>query len=365
MAYFGKHYHPPGTPPGTLVRHDHAKRHPLRISVMVYNEGTLEEKSEIRAEDCHLTAQCRSFRSADCITWIHAQGHAEPAVMRQFGEQFNLHPLALEDVLNLGQRPKAESYDTQLFVVMSLPVPGSDTIEAQQVSIFLGNNYVVSFHAGEQDPFESVRRRLRTNAGRLRTTGSDSLLYALLDVVVDQGFPVLERYGERIEDLEEELVDISEAPDTLESIQRVKRELLLLRRMLWPQREVLNTLMRDGHSLIGEETKLYLRDIYDHTIQIMDLMETYRDMTTSMLDVYLSANSNRLNEVMRVLTVIATVFIPPTFLASVYGMNFDRSSPWNMPELGWRFGYAYAWGVILVMVVGMAVFFKRKRWFAV
>ncbi len=356
MSLLGKHYNPPGTPPGSLLAHGTAPHEALRISLIEYDESHFEELANISADEC------RAYLATPTLTWIHVQGTAQPEVLRNLGEQFNLHKLALEDVLNTGQRPKAESYDGQLFVVLSLPSLNDGHIVTSQVSLFVGPDYLVSFHAGSNDPFEPVRKRLRNHAGRLRGLGIDALLHSLIDLVIDQGFPVLEDFGERIEVLEEELL---QHPDkhTLAVIHQLKRDLLLLRRMLWPQREVINALLRDGHDLIHEETRLYLRDCYDHAIQIMDLMESYRDMTASMLDVYLSSSSNRLNEVMRVLTVIATLFIPPTFIVGVYGMNFDRSSPWNMPELGWRYGYAFSWTIMLAMIIGLLIFFKRKKWF--
>jgi len=356
MSLFSKRYNLPGTPPGSLLSPENAAPPALQISLIEYDAEHFEELSDTGI------AACRAYLATPTLTWIHVQGSAPPEVLRDLGEQFSLHKLALEDVLHTGQRPKAESYDQQLFVVLSLPTLAEGQITTAQVSLFVGKDYLVSFHDGRADPFEPVRKRLRNHTGRLRDLGTDALMHSLIDVVIDQGFPVLEEFGERLELLEEELL---ERPDkrTLGAIHQLKRDFLLLRRMLWPQREVVNTLLRDGHELIREETRLYLRDCYDHTIQIMDLMETYRDMSAGMLDVYLSSASNRLNEVMRVLTVITTLFIPPTFIVGVYGMNFDRSSPWNMPELGWRYGYLFSWAIIIAMIVGLLVFFKRKKWF--
>lgn len=356
MPYFHKRYHLPGTPPGTLTRHEVAIPVKPRISLIEYGEDHVEELHDASPE------QCKAYLSSTTLTWIHVSGHTEPEVLRQLGGIFGLHPLAMEDVMNTGQRPKVETYDSQLFVVASLPLFRNDRIEVGQVSLFAGENFLVSFYAGPDDPFEPVRQRLRNRAGPFLSRTSDYLLYALLDVVIDQGFPVLERFGEIIEALE---TDLLKSPDkhTLNKLYEVKRELLLLRRMLWPQREILSHLMRDESPLIHSETKLYLRDCYDHTIQIMDLLETYRDVTSSMLDVYLSGVSNRLNETMRILTVIATLFIPPTFIAGVYGMNFENpDSPWSMPELGWYYGYPFAWAIMLAMIVGMLAYFRRKRW---
>lgn len=356
MSLFRKRYNLPGTPAGSLLGSESTALQALHISLIEYDATHFEELADTTV------AACRAYLATPTLTWIHVQGNASPDVLRDLGTQFNLHKLALEDVLHTGQRPKAENYDHQLFVVLSLPALSADQISTAQVSLFVGKDYLVSFHDGLADPFEPVRKRLRNHNGRLRDLGTDALLHSLIDVVIDQGFPVLEEFGERLELLEEELLE-NPGQGTLGAIHQLKRDLLLLRRMLWPQREVVNTLLRDGHELIREETRLYLRDCYDHTIQIMDLLETYRDMSAGMLDVYLSSTSNRLNEVIRVLTVIATLFIPPTFIVGVYGMNFDRSSPWNMPELGWRYGYLFSWAVIIAMTVGLLLFFKRKKWF--
>lgn len=357
MAYFTKRYHPPGTPPGTLIEHAAPPAGPLRLHLIDY---TAEGVSE---QDAVGVPQCKTSLERDDITWIHARGNITAEALRELGEAFGLHPLALEDVLNTGQRPKLESYDHQLFIIMSLPVWRDENLATEQVSLFMGERYLISFHQGEGDPFEPVRKRLTAPAGKMRARDADYLLYSLLDLIIDEGFPVLEDMGERIERLEEELLD-KPSKRVLSEIHVLKRDLLLLRRMLWPQREVLTQLMREDQTLIHEETKPYLRDCYDHTVQIMDLFETYRDMAASMLDVYLSSASQRLNEIMRVLTVITTIFIPPTFLVGVYGMNFGNpANPWAMPELHSYYGYPIVWLVIIAMMVGMLVFFKRRGWF--
>lgn len=357
LSFVKKFYHPPGTPPGTIVRHKHEKPVPMRLSLIDFDESVFEEKPDVTAADC------KESLSRPTITWIHAQGHMEPNTMRELAGMFELHQLAIEDVINIGQRPKMETYDDQVFVIMSLPILNGDGLRVEQISLFLGENYVISFHAGALDPFEPVRDRLRNKTGRIRSRAADYLLYALMDIIIDQAFPTLEVFGERIEDLENELLGTPGKP-TLQTLHQLKRELLLLRRMLWPHRELMNKLLRDETELVTSETRVFLRDCYDHTVQIMDFMETYRDMTASMLDVYLSSVSNRLNETMRVLTIIATLFIPPTFIVGVYGMNFDRqASPWNMPELGWEYGYPLAWLAIILVVAGMLMFFKKRDWF--
>ncbi len=351
MAYFTKRYHPPGTAPGTLTVDESVSAQPLKLLLMEYDATTLSESDDISA------VECKASLAKAGITWIHAHGYASPDLLKELGDTFGLHPLALEDVLNTGQRPKLENYDRQLFVIMSMPLWRNEELTTEQVSLFFGKNYVISFYKGDHDPFEPVRKRLRTSGARMRGRGADYLLYALLDIIIDQGFPILENLGEWIEDLEDELLG-KPSREILAQIHELKRALLLLRRMLWPQREVINQLLREDQSLIQETTRPYLRDCYDHMVQIMDLFESYRDMTAGMMDVYLSSISNRLNEVMRVLTVIATLFIPPTFLVGVYGMNFT-----DMPELRWRYGYLLVWLMIIVMIGGMLLYFRRKKWF--
>jgi magnesium transporter len=357
MATLMKRYHPPGTPPGTLTHRGRHKPAPPRTLLIDYDGTRLDEIAQATP------AQCAEARARPSTTWIHVAGHPEVEQLRELGAALGLHALALEDVLNTGQRPKCERFDDQLFVIVSLPVAAGGTIHTEQVSLFLIDNLIVSFHEGSTDAFEPVRERLRHGVGSLRTHSADALLHALLDLVIDHGFPVLEQLGEQIEALESDILATA-ARENLKTLHRLKRGLRMLRRMLWPQREVLNGLLSEQQTLISKPTKIYLRDCYDHTIQIMDLLETYRDMTSSMLDVYLSSVSNRLNETMRVLTVISTMFIPPTFLASVYGMNFDRAAgPLNMPELGWRYGYPATLAVMMVSVLVLLVYFKRKQWF--
>lgn len=356
MSYFTKRYHEPGTPPGTLI--SEGGKEQVAIHLLDY---TANEFTELQLDS---PADCRPYLERDTITWVHVQGIVRAETVRELGGMFGLHPLALEDVVNTGQRPKADSYDEQLFVVMNLPTVNDDeTLTTEQVSLFLGEDFLISFHRGESLPFEPVMQRLRKHSGRIRERKADYLLYTLLDVIIDRGFPVMEYYSEIIEDLEEELLE-SPQKGTLERIHQLKRDLLILRRMLWPQREVLNTLLRDEQTHLQESTRPYLRDCYDHTIHIIDLIEVFREMTASMMDLYLSSLSHRMNEVMKVLTVIATIFIPLTFIAGVYGMNFNHpTSPWAMPELLWYYGYPLLWVVMLLIAAGMIAYFKRRGWF--
>jgi magnesium transporter len=358
MSYFTKQYHPPGTAPGTLIERELPDGSELTISLIDYTNSQLTEKQLESATDC------LPFLQQPTTTWIHVQGVPTPKLLQEFAQLFDLHPLALEDILNTGQRPKVETYDDQIFAIATLPVVSDNTINREQVSIFTGQGYIISFHHGIATPFELLRHRLHKSGGKIRSRKADYLFYCLLDALIDEGFPVLEGFGDQVELLEEELLE-KPGKETLRKLHELKRELLFLRRMLWPQRELLNKLIRDENELISDETRIYLRDCYDHTIQIIDLLETYRDMSASMLDVYLSSISYRLNDVMRVLTVISTIFIPLTFIVGIYGMNFtvNTSSPWSMPELNWYYGYPILWLFMLSIAVGMIIFFKRKRWF--
>lgn len=358
MTYFTKQYHPPGTPPGTLIAREQQLTDKLTISLIDYSDSSFTEKQLPHAEDC------KPYLQQPTTTWVHIHGLPSPDMLNVFADLFDLHLLALEDILNVGQRPKLEAYDKQLFVVTSLPVIIDNEVQSEQISMFAGNNYVISFYAGPKDPFEAIRKRLRNQTGKIRTRHADYLLYCLLDNIIDESFPVLEYFGEQVESIEEEILH-SPDQNTLKKLHAIKRELLFLRRIFWPQREIINNLIRNESEVISEDTIFYLRDCYDHTIQAMDLLETYRDMTSSLLDVYLTNISYKLNDVMRVLTVIATIFIPLTFLVGVYGMNFNANSnsPWSMPELNWPYSYPVLWLVMIVIAIGMIIFFRRKGWF--
>jgi len=356
MTYFHKKYHPPGTPPGTLTSHpDTAAEY--RIHLTDYTDGEFTDKTLTDIDSC------RDYANRPSTTWIHVQGAFNADVIRKLGDIFGLHPLAMEDVLNTGQRPKLDRFGEQVFIVMSLPASEGGGILMEQVSIFFGENFVLSFHRGRVERFEPVRRRLRSASGRIRSLGEDYLLYCLLDLVIDEAFPVLEDFGDRVERLETSAL---ENPDrsTVSDIHGLKRELLMMRRVLWPHRDVINSLLRDDAAMISDTTRVYLRDCYDHAVQVIDLIEMYRDITSGILDVYLSAMSNRLNDVMRVLTVISTIFIPLTFITGLYGMNFgnDTNSPWAMPELRWYYGYPLSLLLMILVAVGMLVFFKHKKW---
>ncbi|MEE3117060.1 MAG: magnesium/cobalt transporter CorA, partial [Pseudomonadota bacterium] len=355
MALFSKQYHSPGTAPGTLINRREPAT-PTCIDLVNFTSSSVEEHRLDSVE------QCQPFLSRDSRTWVQVNGDIDPDVLRDLGTVFNLHELALEDVLNTGQRPKMEVYDDHIFVVVHFPTYEADNLVLDQTCLFVGKNYLICLYPRAEDPFDPIRNRLRqTSQRRLASRGTDFLLYALLDLIVDAGFPVLDRFGDELESLEEDLLDHPNQ-QTLANIHHLRRELLLLRRELWPQRELINTLMHDDRFLTPD-TRVYFRDCHDHSVQIIELLESFRDMATSMLDIYLSSISQRTNEVMRVLTIIATIFIPLTFVVGVYGMNFHNpNSPWAMPELNWYFGYPLVWGG-MVCIAGLLIwYFKHRKW---
>ena len=351
-------YHRPGTAPGTLEYRAEPGAPPLpppRVTLYRYDAEEAREQVDVPAADC------RPSNKSGEVTWLQIQGAPNPELMAALGRAFDLHPLAMEDVMGRGQRSKFEAYENQYFVVLNKPRRDeSGALQTSQVSFFLGANYVISFDEGGGDTFALIRARLQTKR-MFRERGADYLFYSLLDVVIDEGFPLLEDFGERMDTLEEAVLE-EPTRELRNQIHYMKQELVDLRRAWWPQRDVINTLLRDGEHMIGENTRLYLRDTYDHCARIIDLLEMYREMASSLLDTYLSSVSQRMNDVMKVLTVFATIFLPLTFITGLYGMNFSTASPWNMPELHWRFGYFYALGVMAMAVLGMLAYFHRKRW---
>jgi magnesium transporter len=344
---------PPGAPPGTMIASPAAPK--PRISVISYGADTLEENREIAPGDIG------ALRGKMPVLWIDVDGLGDVSVLQEIGKEFGLHNLALEDVVNLHQRPKVEDYNDHLFIVCRMPCT-DPLLQTEQVCLFLGRDFVITFQERPGDCFESVRNRIRTSRGRIRKSGADYLAYSLLDAVTDSYFPVLENIGEHIDGLEE-MIMTDPVPDDVKRIHVLKRDLLNVRRAVWPQREMLNTLIRDESPLIDDYTKIYLRDCLDHTFQLIDLIETYREIVSDLTDIFLSAQSTRMNEVMKVLTVIATIFMPLTLISSIYGMNFDRqASPWNMPELGWAFGYPVIMAGMLAIAIGMLLYFRKRGW---
>lgn len=295
------------------------------------------------------------------VTWINVTGLGDEKIIRQLGEALHLHRLALEDVVNLHQRAKVEQYDNQLFIVSQM-LSRQATLETEQLSMFLGPGFVLTFQERPGDCLDPIRNRIRKKLGRVRDAGVDYLAYALLDAIIDDYFPALEEYGERLETLEEEVLD-RPGPDILARIRIVKRDLMTLRRAIWPQREAISVLMRDPLPQISRETGVYMRDCYDHVIRLIDLTENYRELSSDLMDVYLSSLSNRMNEIMKTLTVIASIFIPLTFIVGIYGMNFDiEASPWNMPELYTYWGYPAVMLSMLFLSLAMCVYFLQKGW---
>jgi magnesium transporter len=301
--------------------------------------------------------------------WINVDGLGDIPTLRHIGAMFGLHPLALEDVVNLHQRPKVEAYDGYLFIVLRMPVaiplaPGasSSRLEMEQVTMALGQDFLVTFQERPGDSFDPVRHRLRSPGGQIRQRGPDYLAYALIDSAIDAFFPILEEYGEQVESLEDDVI-AHPGPRQIARIHDLKRNLLTARRALWPLRDMLNALLREETPLIDPQTRIYLRDCHDHAIQLIDLVETYREICSGLVDIHLSSVSNRMNEVMKVLTIIATIFIPLTFIVGVYGMNFDPASgPLSMPELGWRYGYPAVMLLMASIAAGLIIWFRSKGW---
>ena len=343
----------PGSSPGTIVPHPEAA--PPVIEVIAYGGDQWYDR---QVKDLR---ELPALLDAYAVVWVNVNGLGSAATIQQLGEIFKLHRLALEDVVNVYQRAKVEQYGDHLFIVLRT-IETQAPICTEQISMFLGHNYVLTFQERPGDDWNPVRERLRQKVGRIRTSGADYLAYALIDAVIDSYFPVLEQLGEQVEQLDEELTRDPHQP-IVSNVHEIRQALHMLRRAIWPHREALASLSREHQALITDETRIYLRDCYDHTIQIIDLVENDRDLCSDLRDFYLSAISNRMNEIMKVLTIIATVFMPLSFIASVWGMNFNtQASPWNMPELNWRYGYPMALTLMLFVAAWMVYFFYRRGW---
>ncbi|HXC93602.1 MAG TPA: magnesium/cobalt transporter CorA [Geobacteraceae bacterium] len=341
-----------GLSPGSLVHIGDERQSAPRTEVITFNR----DRVDILHPD--LEKECMLPPSEGAVTWVNVEGIGRLELLRKLGDCYGIHPLVLEDIANTDQRPKAEEYDKYLFVVLKMLTPVEGGVSSEQVSLVLGEGWLLTFQEGlDGDPFNPVRQRLNNVQGRARSQGADYLAYSLMDVIVDNYFLVLEQIAESIEMMEEELM-LDPAPRTLAEIYRLKRELLFIHKAIWPLREVINSMVRRDSPMVKEATLVYLRDLYDHTIQVIETVETLRDMLSGMLDIYLSSVSNRMNAVMKVLTIIATIFMPLTFIVGVYGMNFK-----HMPELEWQWGYPAVWFLMVGITVGMIVFFRRKRWF--
>ncbi|ACK64735.1 magnesium and cobalt transport protein CorA [Rippkaea orientalis PCC 8801] len=350
--YFDYFYDEPGSEPGTLAIEPDAK--PSRIILIDYDENHAVRKVDVSPK------ALTPYLGTNTVSWMDVQGLGSETILKQIGDIFKLHPLLLEDVVNVPQRPKVEDYNEQLMIIVQMVFshPDEQGFHSEQVGFVLGKSYLLTFQEEEiEDCFDIVRERIRTNQGKVRQAGTDYLTYLLLDSIIDGYFPVLEKYGDRIETLEDQLV-LRPNPSYLEEIYTVRRELLSLRRAIWPLRNVTNLLVREDTTLINPENKIYFRDCYDHAIQLLDIVETYRELASSLMDVYLSSMSNKMNEVMQLLTVISTIFIPLTFVAGVYGMNFE-----HMPELHGRWSYFITLGGMAVIAGGLIYFFWRRGWF--
>jgi magnesium transporter len=352
----GKRFHAPGTAPGTLRPPEAPGAAPVRVTVIDYGPDRLEEKVIERFEDL------LPYRDSPTTTWINIEGLHDLSLLEGLGKHFGIHPLTLEDVLNCGQRPKIEDYGTYHFLVLKSLAEREGCLELEQISFILGENYVLTLQEVPGDSFEAVRQRIRRGKGLIRKAGADYLLYALVDALIDEFFPILESFGEQIEKLEDEVI-LHPSPEILQHVHSVKRDLLVLRRTAWPERDTISAFSREESHLISDETTVFIRDCYDHIIQVIDMIETYRDLASGLQEAYLSSLSNRMNEIMKVLTIISTIFIPLTFIAGIYGMNFDpRASPWNMPELEWYWGYPFSLTIMAIVAIGLIIFFRRKGW---
>jgi len=339
-----------GLPPGTLVHIGEVKTENVEIGIFDFNENTHLEKDNVSVDECI------PYIGSKNVTWINVTGLHDIELMKSIGNKLKIHPLILEDILNTEQRPVFQEFEDSFFLVLKMVRPVENGYGMEQVSLMLLNNCVITFQEQKGDVFESVRTRIRTNAGRIRKAGADYLVYTLIDSIVDGYFPYLEYVSESLEDTE---VRIVETPDVsvLQELHLRKRELIAIRKNAWPMRDIVNTFVHGSVKLVSDSTNMYLRDVYDHVLQIADTTESLRDVVTGQLELYLSTSSSKANEVMKVLTIIATIFIPLTFVAGIYGMNFVY-----MPELAAKAGYPVVLGAMALIAGGMIVFFKRKRW---
>ncbi|MBN1804055.1 MAG: magnesium/cobalt transporter CorA [Sedimentisphaerales bacterium] len=342
-----------GLPPGTLVHLGEKKVESVKITFMDYDEQNFQEKQFSHIEEC------LKLKDTQTVSWINIDGLHDIELLEKLGNGFGLHPLILEDILSTGQRPKFEDYEKHIFIVLKMLSfnQESQSVETEQVSLILGPNYVISFQEHIGDVFDPIRERIRNDKGRIRKMGPDYLAYSLLDAIVDSYFNILEKFGEKIESMEEDVID-NPTERTVHQIHLLKGEMISLRKSIWPLRELIRGLQTSESPFINENTDIYLRDVHDHTIQIIDTIESFRDMVSGMLDIYLSSLSNKMNAVMKVLTIIATLFIPLTFIAGIYGMNFKY-----MPELEWRWSYPIVWLIMITVAVIMLFYFRQKKWF--
>jgi magnesium transporter len=349
---YGRSQKKAGVPPGTVIYLGDLPADGVKLTLIRFSEEYFEEKV-IQSID-----EALPLPDDKSVTWLNVDGLHDTAVIERLGELIGIHPLVLEDIVSTRQRPKFEDQESYLYIVLRMLsyIDETEEIDSEQVSLLVGPRYVVSFQERVGDVFDPIRERLRQGKGRIRKLGPDFLAYALLDVIVDNYFHILEKVGDRVEEMDDRIITDPD-PQTLQDIRALKREMIFLRKAVWPLREVVSALERLESQLIAKTTRQYLRDIYDHTIQVIDTIEALRDMISGILDIYLSSMSNRMNEVMKVLTIIATIFIPLTFIAGIYGMNFDF-----MPELHIRWAYPVVWGVMAAVTLVMVHYFRRKKW---
>jgi len=344
---------PVGTPPGTLLP-QHEKAHTtMSVRVMDYSPDACHVLKSVSLEDTY------QLRDSGTVSWIDIEGVRDTEALAKFGDHFGLHPLVLEDILNTHQRPKLEEYENYFYIVARMLIAGkqpTDAVHSEQVSFILGKNFLITFQEIPGDVFDPVRHRVQQGHGRSRNSGSDYLLYALLDAIVDNYFVLLQSIADRIETVEQSIVWKPERED-LDRIHKLRRELVYMRRNVWPLRDVVASLDRSDSELVANETRVYLRDLHDHVVQVIDAIENFRDVLMSLQDLYMSGISNRTNEIIRVLTIISTIFVPLTFLAGVYGMNFHY-----FPELAWKWSYLGFWVVSIVIAVSLIAFLRRRNW---
>lgn len=352
LIRFRKRSEKTGLPPGTPVYVGDKLPRGTRIRVIDYDETHFEQKEVTHVKDI------LKYKNSNTVTWINFDGIHNPELMEMVGKEFGLHPLVVEDILNTDQRSKIDDYDDYIYLVLRMfyNIRGIEEIHSEQISIIVGKNFILSFQESEGDVFDILRDRLKFSKGKVRKMGSDYLAYCLVDLIVDNYFSIVEKIGEDLEDIEDTLARDPE-PSTLQRLHGIKQRMIFLRKSVWPLREAVSKFQRLENDLLAGDTKVYMRDVYDHTIQVIDTIESYRDTTSSMIDIYLSSISYKMNEIMKVLTIISTIFIPLTFIAGVYGTNFHF-----FPELSWKYGYFMMWGVMAVIAGGMLYFFRRKNW---
>lgn len=345
----------PNAPPGTLAPDPDAR--PTQLRILRYGPSDFEEMNPAAIE------QVRACQHRSPVVWVDVEGLGDQKLIEKLGELFSLHWLELEDIVHVHQRAKVEEYANHLYVVMPM-MSSVDRFQSEQISLVLCDTGVLTFQEGcPGDAFDPIRQRIRTSTGKIRSQGPDYLVYAIIDAVIDGYFPVLERYGERLDALDDALVESTRSTQLIDELHDIRHDLRQLRRAIWPMREAMATLLRETTPHIQDTTRVYLRDCYDHVVQLIDIVETYRELTADLRDLYMSAVSNRINETMRVLTIISTIFIPLTFIAGIYGMNFDtKVSPWNMPELEWYYGYPVCLAAMAAVTAGMMVMFYRRGW---